>query len=416
MGINEKATVIIGAGMVGVSCALYLQRAGHRVTLVDAHAPGSQTSFGNAATFASYACIPVNHPKLLKSLPRLMTGDERPLSISPLYGIKMLPWLIQFLRHCSRARVDETIAGLGALLRESETAALDLFQDVGGSDLIRRDGTLYLYSTNAALSAAQADIRRRREQGVRITDLGPSDIQNLEPHLNSGFAGGILYDDGFHLLSPQTMITRMTEHFVANGGLWRNERIKSIDQQYADQVSVRGETQSFTTRQVVIAAGAWSTQIGGGLIDPLPLETERGYHVMFPNDAALLTRPVGLADAGLYISPLADGLRAAGTVELAGLSAPINQRRLQYIRRMVKRALPGSGESGSTWLGFRPTLPDSLPVIGRSTRHRSVIYAFGHQHVGITLGGITGKLVQQLIDHQRPQVDLAPYRPERFAR
>jgi len=137
---------------------------------------------------------------------------------------------------------------------------------------------------------------------------------------------------------------------------------------------------------------------------------------MFPNDAALLTRPVGLADAGLYISPLADGLRAAGTVELAGLSAPINQRRLQYIRRMVKRALPGSGESGSTWLGFRPTLPDSLPVIGRSTRHRSVIYAFGHQHVGITLGGITGKLVQQLIDHQRPQVDLAPYRPERFSR
>ena len=415
MAVDEKSAVVIGAGMVGVSCALYLQRAGHRVTLVDAHAPGSQTSFGNAATFASYACIPVNHPNLLKNLPALMTGDERPLSISPLYGLKMLPWLFQFLRHCSRDRVDQTISGLGALLRGSEEAAIDLFKTVGGLDLIRRNGTVYLYSSDAALQVAQADIQRRREQGVRITDLTASDIQDLEPQLAPAFAGGILYDDGFHLLSPQAMIGRMVDHFVAQGGLLQQDRITSIDSVDSQHVSVCGHARPLQSRHVVIAAGSWSTQIGGGLIDRLPLETERGYHVMFPDDASLLTRPVGLADAGLYISPLADGLRAAGTVELAGLSAPPNERRLEYIRRIVKRALPQSGRSGSTWLGFRPTLPDSLPVIGRSTRHPSIIYAFGHQHVGITLGGITGKLVQQLADNHQPDIPLDAYRPERFA-
>ncbi len=166
---------------------------------------------------------------------------------------------------------------------------------------------------------------------------------------------------------------------------------------------------------IVIAAGAWSTKIQGGLIDSLPLETERGYHVMFPSDASLLTRPVGLADAGLYISPLADGLRAAGTVELAGLSAPPNQRRLEYIRRVVKKALPASGHSGSTWLGFRPTLPsDSLPVIGRSADiHRSLRLRASHR-IGITLGGDHRQTVQQLADDQQPECPLDPYRPERF--
>jgi D-amino-acid dehydrogenase len=165
---------------------------------------------------------------------------------------------------------------------------------------------------------------------------------------------------------------------------------------------------------VVIAAGAWSTQIASPLIEPLPLDTERGYHVMFPQDATLLTRPVGMADAGLYLSPLADGLRAAGTVELAGLHRPQNPRRLDYIERCVRRALPQAGQRGDTWLGFRPTLPDSLPVIGRSTRHSSLIYAFGHHHIGLTLGGITGRLVQQIIDDEAPVIDLTPYRPQRF--
>ena len=181
-------------------------------------------------------------------------------------------------------------------------------------------------------------------------------------------------------------------------------------------IQVIGSSRSISARQVVLAAGAQSQTISSELIDPLPLDTERGYHVMFPDSATLLNRPVGLADAGLYLSPLNLGLRAAGTVELAGLNAPPNPARLTYIEQWVRRVLPQVGQRGDTWLGFRPTLPDSLPVIGRSSRHPGLIYAFGHHHIGITLGGITGKLVQQIIDGQPPTVDLRPYRPERFAR
>jgi len=160
----KENNLVIGAGMVGVCCALYLQRAGHQVTLIDQHEPGSQTSFGNAATFASYACIPVNHPKLIHNLPKLMLGADRPLSVSPLYLARRLPWMLNFLRHCRRDNVDHTIRGLGALLRHAEEASIALFQSSQVMDLIKRQGTLYLYATENSLSAAQDDIKRRRDQ------------------------------------------------------------------------------------------------------------------------------------------------------------------------------------------------------------------------------------------------------------
>ena len=406
--------LIIGAGMVGSCCALYLQRAGHDVTLIDPHPPGSQTSFGNAATIATYACIPVNHPKLLKSLPSLMFGSERPLSISPGYALTRLPWLFSFLRHCRRDRVDQTISALGALLRHAEDTSLTLFQAADAMDLIRRNGTLYLYSDAETRMAAKDDIARRRDQGMSISEVKAEDVRDLEPALAPIFASGILYNDGFQLCDPQQAVLRLVNRFAADGGEIVCDRVQSIEPAGLDQVRVHlsGSTRVF--KDVVIAAGAWSTRIEGPVIDRLPLDTERGYHVMFPDDASALSRPVGLADAGLYLSPVDGGLRAAGTVELAGLDAKPNQRRLDYIESAARRALPSLSRRGDTWLGFRPTLPDSLPVIGRSSRHPSVIYAFGHQHVGLTLGGVTGKLVQQIMDREDPIVDPTPYAAQRF--
>ena len=185
--------------MVGSCCALHLQRTGHKVTLIDPHPPGSQTSFGNAATIATYACIPVNHPKLLKSLPKLLSGSERPLSISPGYMPRMLPWLVSFLRHCRRERVDQTISALGALLRHAEDTTLALVQSAGAGDYVRRNGTLYLYSDAQSRLAAHDDIARRREQGLSITEVEAGAVRELEPALAPIFAGGILYNDGFQL-------------------------------------------------------------------------------------------------------------------------------------------------------------------------------------------------------------------------
>ena len=412
--MDSTQKLVIGAGMVGSCCALYLQRAGHSVTLVDPHPPGSQTSYGNAAAIAPYACIPVNHPKLLKSLPTLMFGAERPLSISPGYALKILPWLFSFLRHCRREQVDQTISALGALLRHVEDASLTIFESAGAMDLIRRNGTLYLYSDARTRAAAQGDISRRRDQGMSITEVGAGEVHDLEPALAPIFAGGVLYNDGFQLSDPQQVISRLVKRFAEDGGEVVRDRVQSIEPVALDQVRAHLSGSARVFKDVVIAAGAWSTRIGGSVMDRLPLDTERGYHVMFPDDESMISRPVGLADAGFYLSPVGGGLRAAGTVELAGLDAKPNPRRLNYIEQAARRALPALHQRGDTWLGFRPTLPDSLPVIGRSSKHPSVVYAFGHQHVGLTLGGITGRLVQQIIDREDPIVDPAPYRAQRF--
>ena len=171
---------------------------------------------------------------------------------------------------------------------------------------------------------------------------------------------------------------------------------------------------SRTVHHAVIAAGAWSTRIQGAVLDRLPLDTERGYHVMFPENPSALSRPVGLADAGLYLSPVDGGLRAAGTVELAGLDAKPNPKRLDYIEQAARRALPSLKQRGDTWLGFRPTFPDALPVISRSSKHPSVVYAFGHQHIGWTLGAVTGKIIDSLSRDHIPNIDISAYSPSRF--
>jgi len=262
--------------------------------------------------------------------------------------------------------------------------------------------------------AAQDDIARRREQGMSITEVEADAVRELEPALAPIFAGGILYNDGFQLSDPQQVIMRLVDQFVRDGGEVIQDRVDRIESAGLDQVTVHFSGHSRTVHHAVIAAGAWSTRIQGAVLDRLPLDTERGYPVMFPENPSALARPVGLADAGLYLSPVDGGLRAAGTVELAGLDAKPNPKRLDYIEQAARRALPSLKQRGDTWLGFRPTFPDALPVISHSSKHPSVVWAFGHRQVGPTRGAVTGKLVQQMIDRETPSGDPAPYRAQRF--
>ena len=206
----------------------------------------------------------------------------------------------------------------------------------------------------------------------------------------------------------------MGEHLCHTGGVFIRGEISSIEHTLAGGVGfkINGDPQSFS--QAVLACGAWSMKLAGPHCEPLPLETERGYHVLFSESDQLLKRPVGFSEAGFYMTPMHHGLRAAGTVELGGLNAAPNPERLAYIEKHVQRALPDIGPVSDTWLGFRPTLPDALPVIGRSTINPALIFAFGHHHLGLTLGGITGQLVSEIASRTSPTIDLGPYRPERF--
>ena len=412
---GQRNIAVIGAGIVGVSCALHLQQAGFKVTLFDRDEPGSGATYGNACTFASYGSIPVNRPDLIWRFPSLMFGHERPLSIAWRYMPNMTPWLIQFLKHCRRKHVDRTINGLGSLLRDAEHASMMLFRLSGGADLISHDGTITIYPTSESFDADAINRQRRRNQGAQIPELTVTELQDLEPNLAPIFPHAVLYPKGFTILDPKQMTSRMVDHLCQTGGHFIKGEVSAMEAQSADGVAFKVNGSRHHYEQAVLAGGAWSMQIAKGGCEELPLDTERGYHVLFPESGELLNRPVGFADAGFYMTPMCQGLRAAGTVELGGLNAAPNPERLSYIERRVRGALPDVGPVSDTWLGFRPTLPDSLPVIGRSKQNPNLIFAFGHHHLGLTLGGITGKLVGEIAVGATPSLDVTPFRPDRFS-
>ena len=404
---------VVGAGMVGVATALWLQKSGHAVTLIDPNPPGSGASYGNACVIANYGIIPVATPGIIQDVPSLLFRRDSPLSISWPYLPKLLPWLWSFLRASSRSRVADIAADLATLHHQVNDGIQPLFEAAGVDRLIHRQGALYLYASEAAYQSAAQMNQLRRDNGVLLIDKNKDEIADMEPHLKRVYQRGIHFPDAYQLLDPLQAVSQMAAVFEAQGGVIKTVAIDHIATA-GDQVQLKSTGQQFDADKVVIAAGAWSKQFCDQLGDQIPLETERGYHVMYPGSTSLLHRPVGWDEGGFYCVPMAQGLRVAGTVELGGLEAPESPRRTQMIDRNVRKLLPIAEAAGETWLGFRPSLPDSMPVIGASPHHSNVLYAFGHGHLGLTLGGITGKLITQLVDGVPTDVDLNPFRASRF--
>ena len=406
---------VIGAGIVGTSAALWLQRSGHTVALIDRIAPGMGTSFGNAGVFATYANVPLNSPTLPRRLPGLIFSKESPLHINWAHVPRMTPWLIQFLRNCSQSRVEAISAALTSLLQHAEEGAFPLFKDSGADRFIHSRGGLYLYDTEEGFAKAQGEIAARRKHGIKVDVLEPEEVGQLEPALAKVYAKGVYFPDNHQYVSPSGTIEAMAGHFASTGGSLVTADVTAISRTSDGTLEVRTSGAPVRCKQLVLAAGAFSKRLFGSLVEPLPLETERGFHAVFPGHEGLLNRPVGWAPGGFYLTPMSHGLRAAGTVDLGGLSDKVRQGNLDHITKHARRLLPDLPETpDSTWVGHRPTFPDSLPVIGRSSRTPEIILAFGHQHVGMTLGGITGRLVAQIADGVDPMVDLAPFSPERF--
>ena len=406
---------VIGAGIVGTSSALWLQRSGHNVALIDRVAPGMGTSFGNAGVFATYANVPLNSPTLPRRLPGLIFSKESPLHVNWAHVPRMAPWLIRFLRNCTQSRVEGISAALASLLEHAEDGAFPLFKDSGADRFIHSRGGLYLYDTEQSFAKAQGEIALRRKHGIKVDVLDPEEVGQLEPALAKVYAKGVYFPDNHQYVSPSDTIEAMAGHFTATGGTLVSADVKTISKLPDGILEIATSGTPVRCRQLVLAAGAFSKRLFGTLVERLPLETERGFHAVFPGHEGLLNRPVGWAPGGFYLSPMSHGLRAAGTVDLGGLSDEVHQGNLDHIIRHARRLLPDLPETpDTTWVGHRPTLPDSLPVIGRSSRTPEIILAFGHQHVGMTLGGITGKLVAQIADGTDPMVDLKPFSPQRF--
>ena len=414
MSGNDFDVAIAGAGIVGVATALWAQKAGLRVLLCDPKSPGSATTFGSACTIATYACLPINSPAIFASLPSLMTSKESPLSINYLYAMKNLGWMLSFLSHCRREKVERIIKALGQILSHADEGLDPLITEAGAQDLMVSNDCLYVWSSETGYQNAAPGNRMRRDQGVSFEEISGDDVRQLEPAIRVPVHRALLFKGARHVLHPQKLVQKMHERFTQLGG---TTIAQSVDTVHADNAGVTlylADRTPLRASHFVVASGAHGKTIKGSGVENLPLGVERGYHIMFQDHADKVSRPVGWAEAGFYATPMELGLRIAGTVELNDISAAPNPARLSYLRRKAGEMFGDLGEPQSEWLGFRPTMPDSLPVIGTSQKSSRIIHAFGHQHVGLTLGGITGKIVTDIIQGNQPPLDIESFSDKRF--
>lgn len=414
--IQPRHVTIVGAGAVGVSCALRLQADGHRVTIFDPRPPGTATSFGNAGAIANGAVAPVSMPGLWRQVPKMLLDPLGPLRIRPAYLPKLAPWLWRFLRAGMPARVEALAQALAPLVMSAYEAHAEQLDLCRVEDIVHRVGWFKVYETDTAFAATAADRDLMTRHGVRFEILNEDEIRQLEPGLAPIFRHGIFQPDAGFVSSPHRLVSGWADHVVANGGEIRTEKVTRIEIGSEGPSELVTESGRHPLDALVVAAGAWSKSLAAQLGSPVPLDTERGYHLNLPAyDGPGLRRPTVIGDHAFVLAPMEDGIRLTSGVEFAGLDAPPDYTAARRLLPVARRVLPGLGdEVNREWLGFRPSMPDSLPVIGPSPHHGSVYFAFGHGHLGLTLGPITGRLIADLLAGRQTPFDVTPFRPDRF--
>jgi D-amino-acid dehydrogenase len=410
-----QRVVVVGAGIVGVSSAFSLRRDGHAVTLIDRAEPGEGASFGNASIIAMWAVAPVQTPGIVWKVPGMLLDPLGPLAIRWRYLPRLAPWLCRFVAASGRRRVEEIASALAALLAGAVEAFDPLLRAAQAPDLIRRAGAIGLYETEADFRGSAPLLELERRLGVRQETLDADAVRQMAPALAPAFARGVFYPEVAHAADPHLLVKRLAEAFVRGGGRLVREEAVGFEIGGGAVRAVRTRAAVHPCDAAIVAAGAWSKPLAAALGHRPPLDTERGYHVQLPAPGVELRLPVYVPDRGIAMTPLTGGLRLAGTVELGGLAAPPDWRRAQALLARARGWLPGLKEEGATrWMGFRPSMPDSLPVISGSPRLRNAFFAFGHGHLGLTLGARTGAIVAALVGGRDPGLDVAPYRIDRF--
>lgn len=413
MTLRETTEIaVIGAGVIGLTTALELIDRGHEVTLVDPGPPGMGASYGNAGTIAGYATSPVGTPDVLRNLPSLLFSKTSPLAIRHRALPGLAPWLMRFLWQSLPAQAERNARSLAALLTGAAEMWDDLALRVQGAGILQRRGCLYLYETPKAFTQAWTELDQRRKLGVEVDLVGPDRLAELEPNLPQGLGGAAHFTDATFLDDPGRMMGLIADTVLekARHVQARAERLE----RRPDGVVIEGPDLHLHARRVVIAAGAHSRALALQAGDRIPLDTERGYHVEWDMTEPLLARPACPTARGFYFCPMAGRLRVAGTVELGGLHLPPSPHRIAKLVEGARAYFPDLPAPDRDWMGFRPSIPDSLPVIGPSSGGAEVIHAFGHGHLGVTLAPVTARMVAALIDGHDPGPAARTCRPGRF--
>ena len=405
---------IIGAGIQGVCNALFLQKNGYNVTLFDREELGNlSASYGNAGHFSPYASVPLNRPDVLTDVPSMLLSSTGPLALRWNYVPKMIPWFLKFILNCSKKKMMHTAKNMHQILNLALPAFDELFDEVDISGLVEKKGVIYVWN-DQNLTSRELEINIRKELGVEQQILTPKEIHDLEPNIKPFYHGGVFYSYARHTRNPKKVLLKLFDLFLAKGGKFLKINIQDLKFDGENPI-VKSETQQFIFDKIVIACGAFSKKLTDKLNEKIPLDTERGYHVQFKGCDHLISRPVVFTNRGFGITPMEQGLRVVGTVEFGGLKNPLSKSRIKNLIEGAKYMLDGLPEHQDEWLGFRPSLPDFLPVIGPSKNYKNVFYSFGHHHLGWTLGAISGKIISKMIANENTNLNLEPYSSRRFS-
>ena len=411
-----RRVAVVGAGVVGLACAAHLQIRGYAVTLIDPRDPGTHCSFGNAGCLSRASCVPLGLPGTWKKVPGWLLDPKGPLVIRPSYALSVAPWLWRFRQNTTLERVNAIADALHSLLDGTVLKWRPLAEWAGVPELIRQEGYAFAYRSEAAFLGDALGRQLRLARGVKVEVLTGGAIREFEPALAPETTHLVLLPEQGHVPNPLRLSRALAERLRAGGAAFVAREVTGFE-------FAGGRVQRVSTDQgpvdadaVVIAAGAHSNALSSQLGSDVPLETERGYHVMLASPSVQPRIPVCAAEGKWFATPMEGGLRVAGAVEFAGLDAPPNYGRADVLLEGAKRLFPGLAHgSVERWMGHRPSLPDSKPVIGRSSKVRNAYFAFGHGHVGLTGAPATAEIVAALIAGETPAIDPRPFAAERFS-
>jgi len=412
--MTRSSVGIVGAGIQGICISLFLVKKGFEVTLIDRDEPGKNSaSYGNAGHFSPYASVPMNRPDVLVDIPTMLLSTTGPLALKWNYVPKMIPWFLKFIKYCNRKSMMHTAKYMHQILDLALPAYDELFQDIDISGLVESRGIIYFW-TDKDLKSRELEINIRKELGVEQQLLTPDEIHDLEPNIRKVYHGGVYYPSARHTRNPRKILLKLFELFLKRGGKFKKQNVETINFSSNGNPIIKTNLNSYPFDKAVIACGAFSKKLTDQVDEKIPLDTERGYHVHFKGHDHLLSRPVIFLNRGFGITPMEQGLRVVGTVEFGGLDNPLSKKRILNLVNNAKYLFPELSEHCDEWLGFRPSLPDFLPVIGPSKNYKNLFYAFGHHHLGWTLGAITGKIITGMLAEENTNLNLTPYSSLRF--
>jgi D-amino-acid dehydrogenase len=410
------STVVVGAGIIGIAIAYELQRRGDAVILLDKDAPGMGASYGNMASIAVTEFMPASRPGIWAQMPKWLLDPEGPVRIRPGYLPKLAPWFLRFIAASRPSKLRELEAAGAVLCGRALEDLNALLKETGLAHMLSAEGCLSLYADDAEFRADREHLEVLERFDLRHEVLGTNAIRDLEPALTTKIGRAVLFPDNRSLADPYKLVVALSEKFQGLGGRIEEGDVSGFEHREDGVAALRlADGRSLAAARVVLAAGAFTARLSALLREHIPIETERGYHTQIMEPGISMRHSIIWPARAFMVTPTAGGIRVGGTIEMAGLDAPPDYRRAKVLVKRAQEALPDlKARQATQWMGHRPALPDTVPVMGQSAKRRNVWYATGHGHLGLTYAATTGRLMADLITGIEPPVDMKPYRVDRF--